>query len=92
MKARHILTEKEGKIRETYQVLCEEPSVGWRVLISSRLLLTKLYLSALIISFFKAIRDQWLDDDKKVPPPKFGEIASKVSECSSAKAGGNLGW
>lgn len=28
----------------------------------------------------------------KCPGPKFGEFAKKFSECSSANAGGNLGW
>jgi parvulin-like peptidyl-prolyl isomerase len=58
VKARHILCEKEGKIRDAYAVL----------------------------------KQNWLDEGKKVPGPKFGEIAQKASECSSAKAGGNLGW
>lgn len=30
--------------------------------------------------------------DKAVPGSKFGLLAEKVSECSSAKKGGNLGW
>lgn len=29
---------------------------------------------------------------KKLTPGKFGEIAAKYSECSSANSGGNLGW
>ncbi|OSX68841.1 hypothetical protein BU14_2184s0002 [Porphyra umbilicalis] len=41
---------------------------------------------------YKELRDGWLDDGSKVPGPKFGEIAMKYSECSSSKAGGNLGW
>lgn len=28
----------------------------------------------------------------KIPPGKFGELARKWSECSSANSGGNLGW
>eukprot|EP00177_Eucheuma_denticulatum_P000957 GFKZ01001736.1.p1 GENE.GFKZ01001736.1~~GFKZ01001736.1.p1 ORF type:complete len:144 (-),score=31.31 GFKZ01001736.1:893-1324(-) len=28
----------------------------------------------------------------KIPPGKFGELAKKYSECSSANSGGNLGW
>lgn len=28
----------------------------------------------------------------KIPPGKFGELAKKWSECSSANSGGNLGW
>lgn len=28
----------------------------------------------------------------KCPPGKFGELAKKWSECSSANSGGNLGW
>ncbi len=58
MKARHILCEKEGKIRDAYAV----------------------------------IKQNWLDEGKAIPGPKFGEIAEKASECSSGKKGGNLGW
>lgn len=28
----------------------------------------------------------------KIPPAKFGALAEKWSECSSANSGGNLGW
>jgi len=58
VKARHILCEKQGKLFEAYQAMCEG----------------------------------WLNDGEKVPPSKFGELAQKYSECSSAKRGGDLGW
>ncbi|GAB0493328.1 hypothetical protein MMPV_004608 [Pyropia vietnamensis] len=41
---------------------------------------------------YRELREGWLDDGNKVPGPKFGDIAMKYSECSSSKAGGNLGW
>jgi hypothetical protein len=33
-----------------------------------------------ITDVYREIRETWLDEDKKVPGPKFGELAAKYSE------------
>mmetsp|Transcript_449 Transcript_449/g.1168 ORF Transcript_449/g.1168 Transcript_449/m.1168 type:complete len:135 (-) Transcript_449:31-435(-) len=45
-----------------------------------------------LMEAYKELCDGWLDNGDRVPPGKFGEVAMKYSECSSAKRGGDLGW
>mmetsp|Transcript_17821 Transcript_17821/g.29301 ORF Transcript_17821/g.29301 Transcript_17821/m.29301 type:complete len:128 (+) Transcript_17821:85-468(+) len=45
-----------------------------------------------ILEVQKKLREGWLDNGDKVPPPEFGKLAMEYSECSSGKKGGDLGW
>eukprot|EP00871_Galdieria_phlegrea_P001141 jgi/Galph1/2027/GphlegSOOS_G704.1 len=45
-----------------------------------------------ILEAWKILQTEYFDQGNKVPSSKFAELATRFSECSSAKRGGDLGW
>mmetsp|Transcript_48937 Transcript_48937/g.123110 ORF Transcript_48937/g.123110 Transcript_48937/m.123110 type:complete len:141 (+) Transcript_48937:182-604(+) len=45
-----------------------------------------------LLEAYETMKQNYLDKGMKVPPADFAKFAEKISECPSAKRGGDLGW